>query len=765
MALVLLVIGACGTTTSQHENQEVVLRYDTPAVEWTQALPVGNGRLGAMVFGDPGMERLQLNEESVWCRQGSYRDVNGADVMPEVRRLLFGGKYREAQELVVDELLQERLPGGTNTYQTLGNLHIEYPDTGEVTGYSRALRLDSALVRTAFMRNGKAFQREVFSSAVDEMILFRETAEMGGELNCLVSLDRPGEGEEVTVQENRIIMKQHVEDGQGVRYEVRVQVESYGGIVTASGDALKVEGASVLEIRLLAATDYRGTDPEILCNRVESAAAGRTYEQILADHVAEYRGYFDRVRIDLGGSHTGGLPTDRRLQLQSTENPDPGLAALYFNFGRYLLISSSRPGNLPANLQGIWNESLTPPWNSDYHININIQMNYWPAGVTNLSECHLPFLYFIGELRENGRKTAATTYGCRGFVAQHTTDPWHMTQLFGSPGWGMWPMGAAWSATHIWDYYLFTGDTAFLRDYGYEVMREAALFLSDFLVEHPETGYLVTGPSISPENLFVTPAGDTAAINMGPAMDLQITWHLFTSVIAAGEVLDTDHEFRVLLQGQLEKLAPVRIGSDGRILEWSEEGLAEVEPGHRHMSHLYGLHPSIQYNWKDTPEYMEAARKVIEQRLEHGGGHTGWSRAWMINFLARLKDGEEAHHHLQQLLIKSTLPNLFDTHPPFQIDGNFGGTAGIAEMLLQSHAGYVEVLPALPAAWPEGSVHGLVARGGFEMDLEWSGRQLSRVRVVSQLGNPLVLVYGSNQVEKYTRPGQVMAFDGRLRPR
>jgi alpha-L-fucosidase 2 len=618
------------------------------------------------------------------------------------------------------------------------------------------------MVRVNYKRNGILYQRRVFSSAANNVLVFQEEAGEGGRINCSVELCRPGEGEVLIVANDLITMKQRLPGENGLLLEARLKVINTDGHTHIEGNTLQIHGARKLELRLFAGTDYQGNDPCADCDKCMAHSAKCNYNRVLSDHVEEYQKLYHRVNLELRGSESINLPTDQRLERVAEGKSDPGLATLYFNFGRYLLISSSRPDNLPANLQGIWNEHLEPPWNSDYHININIQMNYWPAEVCNLSECHLPYLEFIGQLRESGRLTASKTYNCRGFVAHHTTDVWHLTQLFGSPNWGMWPMGAAWSSTHIWEHYLFTGDKAFLADYGYEVMREAALFLSDFLVEHPKTGALVTGPSISPENRFVTPTGDTAAMNMGPAMDLQIVWHLFTSVIEAGEVLNIDHEFRALLEAQLEQLAPVEIGSDGRILEWSEEGLVEVEPGHRHMSHLYGLHPSPQYNWNDTPEYMEAARKVLDLRLQHGGGHTGWSRAWMINFFARLKDSEQAHYHLQKLLEKSTHPNLFDNHPPFQIDGNFGGTAGIAEMLIQSHAGYVELLPTLPEQWNTGSVIGLMARGGFQVDMTWDDGELSSVSIVSKLGNPLILKHGALEKSFDTSPGQVLKLDPKL---
>ena len=745
-------------------SADTTMWYKQPAGQWDEGIPIGNGRLGAMVHGGITNERIVLNEESVWSRAGEYTDKPGGHAyIDEIRQLLFAKRFAEAEELILDKLLGERLPTGTNCFQALADLNIEFNGLNNPAEYRRELDLQTATTRVSFQtgnrKNTITHTREYFSSAVDQAIYMRFSASKPGNINVLLSLSRPGGDPSVQVDGNQIHLNEHV--GNGVTAHCRIKVLNTGGTLNSTREGIQVESADSVVLVITGATDYFGKDPAAATASQLASAATRSFDEAHADHVKEYQAFFNRFQIDLGETEAARFATDERIDAIKRGSNDPSLMAMYVQFARYLLISSSRPGTMPANLQGIWVDGVKPPWNSDYHVNINMQMNYWVAEVFNLTDCHEPFFTFLEGLLPNGRQTAREMYGCDGFAVHHTTDAWHFTTGFGKTNWGMWPMAGGWIASHFWEHYLHGGDEQFLRERAYPYMKEAAEFYLGFLVEHPETGLLVSGPSISPENRFITPDGSTAAVCMGPAMDHQIIHENFSSCIEASKILGIDEAFRKELQGALDRLAPVRIGEDGRILEWTD-GVEERDPGHRHISHLFGLHPGRQYTWQHTPDMMDAAIKVLETRLASGGGHTGWSRSWIINFYARLMDAEKAHQNLQMLFAKSMKPTMLDSHPPFQIDGNFGGAAGIAEMLVQSHAGEIHLLPALPEAWPDGKVHGLRVRGGCTIDLEWKDGQLTQCIIHPGFKDVVKIRYGEQLRHVDLSEGKPVSLPGLL---
>lgn len=758
--------GFVGTT----EAGSLQLWYEQPAEEWNEALPVGNGRLGGMIFGRTGLERIQVNEESLWGGSHVNNNNPGAlEHLPKIRRLIMQGDIPRAKELAKDHILGD--PWIDNSYRTLGDIHIDFNhvDTTAYSHYRRELDLRRGIATVSYETTDGTYEYRIFSSAPDDvMVLHLSTNADQGFRNTTISLTRSEHAFVDAMKGGLTKIGRIIDDdahghgpaGAHMRFASRLHVTDYEGTLTQKDTALVLNGGNTATLLFTAATDYdlqtmnfdRRIDPYKVSMELVSAATEYHYEELKTRHIQDHMSLMDRVRLDLSGHERRSIPTDRRLEAFQQGASDPDLKALYFQFGRYLLMGSSRaPGVLPANLQGIWNEHIWAPWGSDYHVNINIQMNYWPANVTNLDETVPPLTNFMSAITKPGEVTARDMYGARGWAMHHTTDIFGKTGVMDGIHWGMFPLGGAWMMFPLQRHYEFTQDTTWLVDQAYPIMRGSAEFILDFLVED-ENGQLVTVPSYSPENSYILPGTDQEyKITYGPTMDIQIIRELFRFIQDIADITGEDEAFLSRLSATRDRLPEVRIGSDGTIMEWIED-YEEDEPGHRHISHLLGLHPGTQIT-RDTPEMFEAARRTIERRFEHGGGHTGWSMAWIINFYARLLDADAAHHHLRLLLERSTLPNLFDTHPPFQIDGNFGGTAAIAEMLLQSHLGYVQLLPALPESWENGQITGLKARGNFEVDIIWEEHTLREVQVRSLSGRPLILEYNGQRIEQETSAG------------
>jgi alpha-L-fucosidase 2 len=778
----LVLLSSCTDSSDKTVSNQLTLWYKQPAKVWDEALPVGNGRLGAMVFGNAEKERIQINEESIWAGCPVNNNNPGSLAhLPEIQKALFDSKFKEAWQLANDNMLGT--PPRIRSYQPLGDLLINYAWKTKPDNYRRSLDLKTGVAATEFTVDGKKYSQEVYATVPDNMLIVKIKALNGGAIDADFTMTREKDAVVTTTPDGKLLLTGQIIDaedkgsgpaGAHMKFTGEARLTHAGGkvesvvgdgpgAVPSSGPALKVTGAREVTIRLTAATDFsiekldfdRTIDPAATCKKILDAADDKSDKDLMKRHLAEYQPMFNRVALDLGGSALDSIPTNDRLVRMKSGGEDNALIAMYFQYGRYLLMGSSRgPATLPANLQGVWNKDMNAAWNADFHTNINLQMNYWPAEVCNLSETALPLVSFMEKLVVPGTVTAKEMYGTEGWVFHHLVDPFGRTGVADGV-WGITPLNGPWMTFTVYEHFLFTRDTAFLRNVAWPMMKGSAQFVLGFLVESPD-GYLVTNPSHSPENAFLVPGTKTkenSALTYAATVDIEILNTLFDNCKEACKILGTDNDFAAKLEAAQKRLPPVVINSKGVIQEWIKD-YDEVEPGHRHMSHLLGLYPLAEFT-PATPELFKAAQATIERRLSFGGGHTGWSRAWIVCQFARLQNGEKAYENLLALLRKSTQSNLFDTHPPFQIDGNFGGTAGIAEMLIQSHTGVIHLLPALPKAWSTGEVKGLCARGGFVFDLKWVDGKLVNASVSSKTGGTAKVFYAGKEQEINVKAGEV----------
>lgn len=734
-----------------------------PAQAWEAALPLGNGRMGAMVFGSAPVERIQFNEETLWAgRPFDVYPENFRENLSTLQRLILDGDVLEAELFGLERMTGE--PTSFRSYEPVADLWVELDHGPAIEDYRRRLDLRNGIVEVAYRAGAVLVKREVLISAVDDVVAVRLSADRPAGVRCRIRLTRAKDVQVTARDGGRLNLDGQIVDipapggyddnpggsgpgGEHMRFAGRLLARPRGGTIAAEQDVLAIDGADEVILLFTAATDFnlermnfdRSIDPGLIADRILDRAARRSWEALLRDHLAEHRLLFDRVSLDLGDAERDALPTDERLAAVKQGGDDPGLVARYYQFGRYLLMSSSRqPGRVPANLQGIWNAEMWAPWESDYHLNINLQMNYWPADPGNLPETVGPLVDWFERVCDKGRVSARKLYGANGWVAFTAVDLFGRTTPAGSTRHSQFvngvldPLAGAWMAMTLWDHYLFNRDETFLRDRAYPILKGAAEFLLDYLIEDRH-GRLTIVPSASPENSYIEPStGRGIRVTQGSAYHLTVARAVFEAVIRSSTILAIDVDFRGSVEKALGRLAEVRVGSEGRLLEW-HENYAEQQPGHRHMSHLLGLHPFAQIT-PHTPKLFEAARRAVRRRMDHGGGHTGWSRAWLISMQARLLDGDAAREHLMALVRSGKHPNFFGADSVFQIDAHFAAAAGIAEMLLQSHAGEIHLLPALPKAWPAGQVRGLKARGGFAVDIDWREGKVTDARIRSLAG-------------------------------
>ena len=777
--LTALLLFTCVSSGQVELNSSLRLWYDEPASIWEEALPLGNGRLGVMVFGHTGTERIQLNDDSMWPGDLGWDQPEGTkEDIDQIRDLLLEGKPQEADQLMVEKFSRN---GVTRSHQTLGELFIDF-NHQNITEYRRELDLNSAISTVSYRTNGQLVTQKVFVSHPHRAIVIELSSEAAEGLNAKVRLSRPKDHGVPTVavytsDDGHLVMEGMVTQRggkfysekspilEGVKFETLLKIDHAGGEIIQGKDFLKMKKVAKATLVLVSNSSYYHENFSEQNRKDLAALAGRDMGVVEDEHIHDYQQLFSRLELKLGEKSLDHLATDDRLERMKGDSLDLGLEALLFQYGRYLLISSSRVGSNPANLQGIWNEHIEAPWNADYHLNINLQMNYWPANLTDLDDLNLPLFDYIDRVVESGKETALKNFGCAGSFLPHATDLWAPTWMRGATAyWGS-SMGAGgWMMQHYWQHFAFTQDTSFLKDRAFPAIHEVAKFYSDWIILDLRDGSLISAPSTSPENRYLTADGEPVALCRGSAMDQQVIAEVFDNYLEASSILGISTAFTRKVEQQRAQLRPgFVLGSDGRILEWDRE-YKEHEPGHRHMSHLYGFHPGTSVSKEQTPEIFEAVRKTLDYRLANGGAGTGWSRAWLINCSARLLDGGMAHEHIQLLFKKSMYNNLFDGHPPFQIDGNFGYTAGLSEMLLQSHLRdehgdyYQDILPALPSVYGSGMIIGLKGRGAFEVSMEWTQGEITSLKIKSLKGNMLNVRYMGKVVTRATQKGESYSF-------